>query len=92
MEENYTLVQYAQIAATVVTLYDHVITLDLEAELIWVRRYPCQLSRVFKRFVKSKRWSKSKILFLIVREKILHRRVAELHFCFHSADISATAF
>lgn len=50
MEENYTLVQYAQIAATVVTLYDHVITLDLEAELIW-----------------SKRWSKSKILFLICR-------------------------
>ncbi|KIK08559.1 hypothetical protein K443DRAFT_562861 [Laccaria amethystina LaAM-08-1] len=48
--ENYTLVHYAQVAATVVTLYDHIITLDLEAELIW-----------------SKRWSKSKILFLICR-------------------------
>ncbi|KAF9445191.1 hypothetical protein P691DRAFT_283424 [Macrolepiota fuliginosa MF-IS2] len=44
------LQHYCQLAALVITFYDHIITFDQELEMIW-----------------KKRWSKSKILYLMCR-------------------------
>ncbi|PPQ73592.1 hypothetical protein CVT24_007960 [Panaeolus cyanescens] len=37
--ESFQLVHYCQVAALVITLYDHIITLDREVEYIWMRKW-----------------------------------------------------
>ncbi|KAJ7429739.1 hypothetical protein B0H11DRAFT_2211908 [Mycena galericulata] len=56
---------YSSVASSAIIIFDHLITLDEEIELIWVRLMRTQ-QRTTDPFVQRSSWSMGKVLFVIV--------------------------